>query len=64
MNLSGDLLADSNTILNIWKNYFTQLLNVCTVSDDRQTAVCTAEPLVPDASPFQVGIAIAKLEKL
>jgi hypothetical protein len=28
----GDLLADSNTILNRWKSYFSQLLNVHDVS--------------------------------
>jgi hypothetical protein len=25
---NGDLLADSHNILNRWKNYFSQLLNV------------------------------------
>jgi hypothetical protein len=25
---NGDLLADSHNILNTWKNYFSQLLNV------------------------------------
>jgi hypothetical protein len=25
----GDLLADSDNIFNRWKNYFSQLLNVC-----------------------------------
>jgi hypothetical protein len=29
----GDLLADSHNILNRWKNYFFQLLNVHRVSD-------------------------------
>jgi hypothetical protein len=33
---NGDLLADSNTILNRWKCYFSQLLNVHNVSDVRQ----------------------------
>jgi hypothetical protein len=33
---NGDLLADSNTILNRWKSYFSQLLNVNDVSDVRQ----------------------------
>jgi hypothetical protein len=28
MDENGDLLADSYSILNSWKNYFTQLLNV------------------------------------
>jgi hypothetical protein len=29
---NGDVLADSQNILNRWKNYFSQLLNVCNVS--------------------------------
>jgi hypothetical protein len=45
---NGDLLADSHNILNRWENYFSQLLNVHTVSDVRQTEVHTAEPfLIP-----------------
>jgi hypothetical protein len=31
-------------------------------SDVRQTEIHTAEPLVPDPSPFEVEIAIAKLK--
>jgi hypothetical protein len=30
---NGDLLADFHSILNRWKNYFCQLLNIHTVSD-------------------------------
>jgi hypothetical protein len=48
------LLADSHNILNRWKNYFSQLLNVHRVSDVRQIEIHTAEPLVPDSSPFEV----------
>jgi hypothetical protein len=33
---NGDLLADSLTILNRWKNYFSQLLSVHNVGDVRQ----------------------------
>jgi hypothetical protein len=33
---SGDLLADSNNILNTWKNYFCQILNVHCVNDVRR----------------------------
>jgi hypothetical protein len=43
MNLRGaakdensDRLADSHNILNRWKNYFSQLLNVHNVIDVRQ----------------------------
>jgi hypothetical protein len=58
---NGDLLADSHSILNMWKNYFSQLLNVHNVSDVRQIEVHTAEPLVPGPSHLEVEIAIAKL---
>jgi hypothetical protein len=57
---NGDLLADSHNILNRWKNYFSQLLNVHTVSDVRQLEIHTAESLVPGSSPLEVEIAIAK----
>jgi hypothetical protein len=40
---NGDLLADSRSILNKWKNYFSQLLNVYNVNYDRQIEVHTAE---------------------
>jgi hypothetical protein len=30
---NGNMLADSHNILNRWKNYFSQLLNVHIVSD-------------------------------
>jgi hypothetical protein len=58
----GDLLADSHTILNRWKNY-SQLLTVHGVSDVRQIEVHRAEPLVPDPSPFEVEIAIENLKR-
>ncbi|PNF20265.1 hypothetical protein B7P43_G15396 [Cryptotermes secundus] len=58
-----DLLADSHNILNRWKNYFSQLLNVHRVSAVRQTEIHTAEPLVPDPSPFEVESAFAKLKR-
>jgi hypothetical protein len=47
---NGDLLADSHSILNRWKNYFCQLLNVHGVNDVRQTEIHAAEPLVPEPS--------------
>jgi hypothetical protein len=36
---NGSLLADSHYILNRWKKYFSQLLNVRNVSDVRQIEV-------------------------
>jgi hypothetical protein len=60
---NGKLLADSHNILNRWKNYFCQLLNVHNASDVRQIEVHTAEPLVPGPSRLEIEIAIAMLKK-
>jgi hypothetical protein len=60
---NGDLLVNSHNILNRWKNYFSQLLNVHNVSVVRQREVHTAKPLVPGPSCPEVEIAIAKLKK-
>jgi hypothetical protein len=38
-------------------------LNVHRVSDVRQREIHTADPLVPDHSPFEVEIAVTKLKK-
>jgi hypothetical protein len=48
---NGDLLADSHKILNRWRNYFSQLLNMHNTSDVRQIGVHMTEPLVPGAKP-------------
>jgi hypothetical protein len=63
-NENGDLLADSNTILNRWKSYFSQLLNVHNISDVRQIEIHTAKRLVPGPSQLDVEISIAKAEKV
>ncbi|PNF22881.1 hypothetical protein B7P43_G14137 [Cryptotermes secundus] len=55
---NGDLLAGSH-VLNRWKNYFSLLLTVHRVSDVKQIA----ESLVPDPSPFEAEITIAKLKR-
>jgi hypothetical protein len=60
---NADLLADSYNILNRWKNYFSQLLNVHSVTNVRQTDLHRPEPLVPDSNPYQSDIATAKLKK-
>jgi hypothetical protein len=59
---NGDLLADSHNILNRWKNYFSQLLNLHRVSDVRQIEIHTAEPLVADPRHFEAEISIATLK--
>jgi hypothetical protein len=53
-----DLLVDSHNILNRWRNYFSQILNMRNVSDARQIKVDTAEPLVPGPSRLKVEIAM------
>jgi hypothetical protein len=57
------VLAYSNTILNRWKSYFSQLLNVHHVGDVRQTDIHVADPLVPGPRHLEVEISIAKLKK-
>jgi hypothetical protein len=59
----GDLLADSHTILNIWKNYLCQLLNVLDVSGVRQREMRTGEPLAYEPSRLGFEIAIEKLKR-
>jgi hypothetical protein len=60
---NGDLLAVSHNIVNRWKNYFSQLLNVQRISDVRQVEIYTAEPFGPASSPSDIEIDIAKLKK-
>jgi hypothetical protein len=60
---NGDLLEDFHNILNRWKKYFSQLLNVHNVSDVRQIEVHTVAPLEPGPSRLEVEIATAKLKK-
>jgi hypothetical protein len=59
---NGNLLADSHSVLNGWKNVFKQMLNVHGVHDVRQMDIHTAEPLVPESSLVEVEIAIGKLK--
>jgi hypothetical protein len=58
-NQSGNFLADSQSVLNRWKNFFNQVLNVHGVHDVRRTDINTAEPLVPQPIFVEVETAIA-----
>ena len=40
----GELVADSHNILAMWRNNFSQLLNVHGVNDVRQTEINKPEP--------------------
>jgi hypothetical protein len=59
----GDLVAVPHKILNKWKNYFCELLNVHGAAGVRQTEIRTAEPFVPEPSASEVEVAIGKLER-
>jgi hypothetical protein len=58
----GDLVADSQSIMARWRNYFSQILNVQGVSDVRQAEIHTAEPLVPKRSALEFELATEKLK--
>jgi hypothetical protein len=59
---NGNLLVDSQNVLNRWKNFFNQVLNVHGVHDVRQMDIHTAELLVPDPALVKVEIVIGKLK--
>jgi hypothetical protein len=50
-------------MLNRWKNYFWQLLNVHGAGGVRQTEMHTAEPSVPQPSASQFEFNIGKLQR-
>jgi hypothetical protein len=60
---NGNLLTDSQNVLNRWKNFFNQVLNVHEVHDVRQMEIHKAEPLVPEPNLVKVDIAIGKLKR-
>jgi hypothetical protein len=55
--------VDSQNSVNKWKNHFSPLLNVHSVSDVRQIQIHETEPSVPVPISFKVEIAIAKLKE-
>jgi hypothetical protein len=59
---NGNLLVDPQSVLNRWKNFSNQVLNVHGVHDDRQMNIHTPEPLIPKPSLVEVEIAIGKLK--
>ena len=57
----GDLVADSHSIVDRWRNYFSQLFNVNGVKELGQAEIHTEEPLVPDRSASEFELVINKL---
>jgi hypothetical protein len=62
MDENGNLLTDPQNVLNRWKNFFNQVLNVHGVHDVRQMDIHMAEPLIPKPSLVEVEIVIGKLK--
>ena len=58
----GDLVADSHSIVARWRNYFSQLFNVCGVKDVGKAEIHTAEPLVPEPSASEVELAMLRMQ--
>jgi hypothetical protein len=59
---NDNLLADPQSVLNRWKHFFNQVLNVHGVHDVRQKDVHTAESLVPEPSLVKVETATGKFK--
>jgi hypothetical protein len=59
---NGNLLTNPHSVMNRWKHFFHQVLNVHAVCDVRQMAIHMAEPLVPEPSFVNVKIAIGKFK--
>jgi hypothetical protein len=55
---NGNLLEVPQNVLNRWKYFFGQLLNIHGVHDVMQMDVSTAVPLVPESSLVEVEIVI------
>jgi hypothetical protein len=47
----------------VWKNHFSKPLNVYGDSEVKQREIQTSEPLVPEASAFEVDMAIEELKR-
>jgi hypothetical protein len=59
---NGNLLPDPCSVLNRWKNFFNQVLNVHGVHNVMQMDVHTAKPLVPESIFVKREVAIGKLK--
>jgi hypothetical protein len=57
-DVNDDLVAASHSILNRWKNYLSQLLNVHRVNNVRKIEIHSAKPLVPQPSASEVEMSI------
>jgi SLT domain-containing protein len=61
-NENGNLLADPQSVLNRWKKFFNQVLNIHGAHDVGQMDIHMAQPLVPEPSLVKLEIATGKLK--
>jgi hypothetical protein len=59
---NGTLLADSQSVLNRWKNFFVQVLTVHGDNNVRHMDIHMADPLMLEPSPVKVEIATKRLK--
>jgi hypothetical protein len=59
---NSSLLADTQSVLNRWKNFINLVLNIRGVHNVRQMDVHMAELLVPEPSLVKVEVAVGKLK--
>ena len=59
----GSILADTTSILSIWEQFFSNLLNVNQSTSHGGSEVYTAEPDIPEPSLIGVEHAIEDLKK-
>jgi hypothetical protein len=53
-----------HNILYKWKNYFAPIPNVRRTADVRQIEIHSAEPILPEHSPYYFEADIGKLKKI
>ena len=58
----SDLVTDSHSIVDRWRNYFSQLFNVQGFKHVGQAEIHTAERIVPESSASEFELAIDKLK--
>jgi hypothetical protein len=56
------MVADSHSILPMWRNHISQLPNIHGVNDGRQREIHTAVPLISEPSALEIELAIEKLK--
>jgi len=47
----------------MWRNHFSQLLNVHGINDVRQTEINSAEPIVPEPNASEIKMLTEKLKR-